>query len=126
MKSLVLAFFLAAALLGAADVTGQWSGTMTITTPSGEQRQRPILLVLKQDGAKITGTGGPTAEERHDILEGKIDGDKLSLTVEAGDAPIKLELTLAGDELSGDASRERPDGEKQAAKVQARRDKAEK
>jgi hypothetical protein len=52
----------------------------------------------------------------------KLDGDKISLEVEAGDAPVRLELTIKGNELTGDASRDRPDGEKQTAKVVARRE----
>lgn len=122
MRYLILAFLLSASLLFGADATGKWNGTIAVTTSDGEQRTMPILLILKQEGTKITGTGGPDIGERHDILEGKIDGASVTLKIEAGVAPISLKLALNGDELNGDGSRERPDGQKQTAKVTTKRE----
>lgn len=120
MKLFTLAFFAFSAMLGAADVTGKWSGTFYSTSSEGEPRESPVLLVLKQDGAKITGTGGRDSSERYDILEGKIEGNRLTMVLATGASPVHFVLTLAGDELSGDASRTR-NGEKQTARILTKR-----
>jgi hypothetical protein len=121
MKRLAFSVFLMTMLASAADVTGRWSGTFTFTGGDGQQRQVPVLLILKQEGTKVTGTGGRDDDDRHEIMMAKLDGDKISLEVEAGDAPVRLVLTIKGDELTGEASRDRPDGQKQTAKVSAKR-----
>ena len=80
----------AAASCAAADVTGSWSGSYYAG---------PIYLVLKQQGAEITGTVGPSAWQQMLKLEnGHIDGDRL--TFKAG--PLRVDLNLAGDDLTGD------------------------
>ena len=122
MKLFALAFFAFTVLLGAADATGKWSGTLNVTTPDGGQRRSPVLLVLKQDGTKITGTGGRDASDRRDIQEGKIEDNKLTFVIEAGESPIHFVLTLDGDELNGNASRTR-EGEKETAKILTKRTK---
>jgi hypothetical protein len=50
---------------GAADVTGTWSGI-------------PFYMILKQDGAKLTGTGGPGKNEPVPVEDGRVDGDRLT------------------------------------------------
>jgi hypothetical protein len=120
MKALALLVFLAGTLFGA-DVSGHWSGAFTFITGSGEKGEALVLLILKQDGEKITGTGGRDEADRHDIIEGKIAGDKIILEVEAGNSPIRLELTVAGEEMKGDVTRTRGDGSKQTAKALVKR-----
>ena len=88
MKLLALGVFLGAMVLSAADVTGHWSGTFDFRTPDGGQRQSSVYLILKQDGAKVTGTGGRDLADRHDVTEGKIDGNKIMLEVEAGEQSV--------------------------------------
>ena len=120
MKSAALLLF-SAALLAAADVTGHWSGTFEFRTPSGEQQEVPVYLILKQDGNNVGGTGGRDLADRHTITRGTFDGSKLVLEVEAGDNPVQLELTVDGEQLQGTAVRGRSDGSKMTAKVQAKR-----
>ena len=76
-----IALLLGAWTLSAADVTGKWSGTIDVRE-NGEQRTVPVLLILKQDGDKITGTAGDNEEDRHPIQKGILDGD--NLTIESG------------------------------------------
>jgi hypothetical protein len=60
MKRISILFTCLLCLLqGAADVSGRWSGTIGLATGEGSQ---PIHLVLHQDGTKLTGTVGPSAE----------------------------------------------------------------
>jgi hypothetical protein len=42
----------------AADVTGKWSGTSTVTGAAGTSAHGSIYLALKQDGEKLTGSVG--------------------------------------------------------------------
>jgi len=60
MKRILILFTCLLCLLqGAQDVSGRWSGTIALTSGEGSQ---PIYVVLHQDGTKLTGTVGPTAE----------------------------------------------------------------
>jgi hypothetical protein len=123
MKRLALSVFLTTVMLSGAEVTGRWSGTFAFTTDDGQKGEAPVLLILKQEGTKVTGTGGRDEADRHEVTVGKIEGDKMTLEVEAGNAPVRLEVTVTGDELTGDVSRTRGDGSKQTAKVTAKRAK---
>ena len=121
MNLRLLAAFFAGALVCLADVTGHWSGTFTFTSQDGEQRTADVYLILKQEGGKITGTGGRDLADRHEITSGTIEGDVISIEVEAGPSPVRLKLTVKGEELSGDVSRARSDGSTMTAKVAAKR-----
>lgn len=93
-SSILLA--LSAATLLAADVSGNWSGQMS--GPNGDGIA--ITFAFKQDGSKLTGTvqgpqGDPIA-----ITDGKVDGDKISFTVNVNDQMvIKHEGKVSGDEI---------------------------
>ena|SRR5450432_2861739 len=88
----------------AADVNGKWSGSFNITGPDGEVKEDTAFLVLKQNGAELTGTVGPREEEQFPIEKGKIEGDKITLEASAKGSVIKFELVLAGDHIKGDAN----------------------
>ena len=120
MKTILL-LTLAAAGLMATDATGKWSGTMTVPTPSGDE-QRPALLILKQEGVRLTGTAGPDANEQHAIDNGKAENGTLTFELAAGESVMKFVLKQEGDEIKGDLSRVR-DGQAQTAKLAVKRDK---
>lgn len=120
IRSFVLFILTAATLLGA-DVTGKWTGTLTPVGDGGGQ-SFPTLLVLKQEGAKLTGTAGPDASEQHAIQSGKVEGANVTFDLTAGGGALKFVLKLTGDQMTGDATRE-SDGKKQSAKVALKRDK---
>ena len=124
----VLACFLV--LLGlalsaaAADVTGNWTGSFSMTSSSGESKDGEALLVLKQTGSEITGTVGPNEDERHTIAKGKIEGDKITLETAEGDQGpvIKFELVVEGDRIKGNATASH-DGQTMKAKLDVTRAK---
>jgi hypothetical protein len=112
MKSLICALALSALSLFGADVTGKWSGTFEVSH-DGEKRSAGALMVLKQEGGKITGTVGPTAEQQFPIKTGTIEGSKVQLEVvpDQGPALVKFDLTLDGDDhMAGDLSGEGGEG----------------
>jgi len=102
--SLALALAFAAA---AADVTGKWAGTYSLD--NGDSGQ--AFLDLKQSGSTVTGSAGPEAPGEWPLKEGRIDGNKLVITVESPDhGTYKLDLTLSGDNLKGGLVASMPDG----------------
>ena len=123
MRTLRCVLLLAAlALVALADTnaTGSWSGSFSLTGPNGETKDDTAYLVLKQDGATITGTIGPNEEQQFPIGKGKIQGDKISIEVDHDGRLVKLELILAADRITGDASLSN-DGQNMKAKIDVKR-----
>jgi opacity protein-like surface antigen len=75
LATAVLAFVFAAAAV-AADISGNWTGTLNL---GGDQ----ILLnyTFKQDGEKLTGTIVTPQGDSLEMLDGKIVAEKLSFSV---------------------------------------------
>lgn len=113
-----LALALAAVTTLAADVTGNWKGTLT---PDGRDAG-PALLVLKQEGKTVTGTVGPDEGERHEITKGTVDNDAVTFEVATPGGVMKFTLKQSAEELTGDVTRER-DGQQQTAKLAVKRAK---
>lgn len=108
MRRLLIALLTLAASVYAADVTGTWTGPLSMTM-GGETRDDTALLVLKQDGAAVTGSIGPNEGRRYDITKGTADGS--SFLIEAvvdGDNKIILRLKLEGEKLTGELKAEGP------------------
>jgi hypothetical protein len=118
MKRLAFVFLISTVLLLGADVTGRWSGALTIPADEGT-RTDPAYAVLKQDGAIITGTAGGKGEQ-HEIRNGRIEGDTVTFEVVAGERLFKLKLRLDGDTLAGDVSREQSE-QRMTAKISLKR-----
>ena len=125
-KKLLLVVAILSALtfaLMAADVTGKWTWEQ-----AGRQGGTPTTstLVLKADGAKLTGSldggrGGPV-----DITDGKVDGNTVSFSVKrpmgGNDVVTPYKGTLDGDTLNLEFSRPgRGGGEPTPVKVAAKR-----
>jgi hypothetical protein len=97
--TLALCLFLAAGFAFASDIDGKWSGQYN----SGMGDPMQMDFTFKADGASLTGTapGGPGATIP--LKDGKIDGDKVSFTVETamGETQMKFNYkgVLAGDTL---------------------------
>ncbi|HET8546977.1 MAG TPA: hypothetical protein VFL57_03195 [Bryobacteraceae bacterium] len=121
MRSLILAFLLSAATLAAADITGKWRGSFESTNDNGETRKGTAYLDLKQDGSTVTGVAGPNENEPHQLRNGKFENDKLTFTILTGDTEMRVELTLAGNELTGQATREGASGSR-TAKIAVKRE----
>ena len=113
-KSLLI--LLTTALALAADATGTYRGTFA----PEDGNEGTALIILKQTGDSVTGTAGPNEDQRLDISNGKVSGDKITFETENS---MKFELTLKGEELVGQATRER-DGKRQTAKLNLKRVKA--
>ena len=87
----ILGILLLAAPAFAAPVDGKWTGM--IDTPMGPV---PVAFTFKADGAALTGsTTGPDGNETA-IKGGKIDGDKISFSVDLDFGGMPLTLGYAG------------------------------
>src|SRR5690242_11608829 len=117
----ILCCLLLSAIALLADVTGKWSGSFDVTGPDGQTQPNTAVFNLKQDGANLTGTAGPSDDEQMNIRAGKVDGDKVSFEVAMENGPvIKFELALVGDHIQGTANGEH-EGQKLSAKVNVTR-----
>lgn len=118
----LVTLFLAAPATPVEDFTGKWSGSFTIVADDGTPREQQIFMDLKHTGADLTGTAGPSAEKQWTISGGKVDGAKVTFSVQSDGPLIQFALTLENGRLKGDASAEQ-DGRKLSAKVDAGREK---
>ena len=75
----VLAALAASIAIADTIITGKWTGGFSSIGPDGEARESTGVMVLKQSGSAITGTVGPTENDQHMTISGKIDGDKITL-----------------------------------------------
>jgi hypothetical protein len=99
--AIVLALTLSA---GAMDLTGTWTGSLKVTGPDGQVQDDAIHMVLKQDGDKLTGTAGPSADQQMAIDKGTVTGNKATMEVAVGQGTFKFDLTLDADHLKGDVT----------------------
>jgi hypothetical protein len=121
MKTLICTL-LFSVLAFAADVTGQYSGTYTATGADGQPRDSGVLVMLKQTGTQITGSGGPDESRQYPIRNGKIAGNTVTGEAVNPDGPVyKLTLTVTGDKMTGSIEINMPDGQKGQAKLNAMR-----
>jgi hypothetical protein len=97
MRILVVALLF---ILGLAvgDVSGNWHGSFRV---DGGDHDVPQLLLLKEDGSKLTGTGGPDATERYPILNGQVNGDRVTFELTTGDWKFFYDLKNSGVQMSG-------------------------
>lgn len=90
----------------AADFTGTWQVTISITTPDGKTLKEPGIALLKQAGDVLTGSIGPDVSRQNPIAEGTIKDNKITIKVSPRpDRIMTFELTVTGDKLVGTAER---------------------
>jgi uncharacterized protein (TIGR03435 family) len=72
--------------LAATDVSGRWASA-------------PVYLILKQDGNKLSGTGGPTEKQQMITFDnGTVEGDRVTFHV----GSMQFNLQVNGDEMKGE------------------------
>lgn len=84
----------------ATDVTGTWTGSVQAPGGGGGGGDFQLTFTFKQDGATLTGnvTGGQG--DPLPIANGKVDGDKISFTVDFNGTTITHEGTVSGDQIT--------------------------
>jgi hypothetical protein len=85
----------------AVDVSGKWSGEWEVG-PDGAPG--PHYMILKQDGAKVTGTAGPRPDYQMAIQKGGVAGGRLTFEVGVADTlALRFSFTVTGDSMHGEA-----------------------
>jgi len=84
--------------LAVGDLSGNWNGSFRV---DGGDQDVPQLLLLKEDGANLTGTGGPDATERYPISNGQVDGNRVTFELTTGDWKFFYDLKNSGLQMSG-------------------------
>ncbi len=75
-----------ATTLAATDVSGRWASA-------------PVYLILKQEGNKLSGTGGPTEKQQPVAFDnGTVEGDRVTFHV----GSMQFNLQVNGDEMKGE------------------------
>jgi hypothetical protein len=91
------------AVLVAADLSGSYSGVVSIKTPDGE-RTRRLAIIIKQTPENLSVSIGPSLDEQHAASNVKLEGDKLTFEVippGAQRAAMKCDLRIEQDKLTG-------------------------
>ena len=97
-RALIAVLLLAAVTaLKATEVSGRWTGTLS---PANGQ-QEAFLLVLQQNGTKLTGTAGANDSDRHPLEEGAIENDRVTFQVAIPNSRLMFDLRVNGDEMNG-------------------------
>jgi hypothetical protein len=95
---------LAAMTLSAADISGKWSGSFTVTGPGGDNQEETAFVIFQQKGAELAGSGGPDETKQWPILKGKVEGNKITFEVQSDGPLYKVEVMLVGDHIKGDVT----------------------
>jgi hypothetical protein len=83
----------------AGDLTGKWSGAFKV---DGADHDVPQLFIFKQDGNKLTGSGGPDQSEQYPIEDGSVDGDRVRFEITTGEWKFTYSLKVIDAKLAGD------------------------
>ena len=101
-KTLTVVLF-SLCLAAGADVSGKWTGDVP---RRGETT--PTTFVFKVEGGNLTGTA-TSSQGQESFTDGKISGDDISFSMEAGGAKAMFKGTVSGDEIK--MTRQREGGE---------------
>ena len=82
-----------------ADIAGVGRGTFSPERPSGTVEA--AYLMVKQDGAKLTGRTGPSEKKNYEFIKGAIDGDTVTFELFADDMRMKVSIKLKDGNLKG-------------------------
>jgi len=100
---------LATISMAATDYSGKWSGT--------SPEMGMVYAVLQQNGAKLTGSAGPSESRQLSITTGRAEGDHLAFDVKMGGGTMHFDLTASGAELRGTVQLSQGDDHSRASVV---------
>ena len=94
------------AVLSADDVSGRWSGALTLHGPNGVTQTQSIYLILNQNDTLLTGSAGKDERSQTTIRNGRVTPDGVQFEV----AAVSLRLRWTGIALEGTGSRDGQSG----------------
>jgi len=99
MKKTIAVVLLLAMNAMAGDLTGKWSGAFKV---AGGDHDVPQLFIFKEDGSKLTGSGGPNLGEQYPIENGRVDGDRVRFELTTGEWRFTYNLKASEEKMVGD------------------------
>lgn len=85
-----------------AGVTGTWAGKFDVQITDGQSMQGKVSLILTQKGSELTGTAS-SPEGALKILNGKVDGNKITFQVQTEGPKMAFDLHLEDEHMRGTA-----------------------
>ena len=79
-----------AIVLHADDVSGRWSGTLTLNGSNGASQAQTIYLILKQDDAILSGSAGNDERSQSAIRNGRVIPDGIQFDLGAVSVRLRL------------------------------------
>ncbi len=114
MNEVILFFLIAITALtldlnaqSVASVSGTWYGDFVMTGSDGKTSHDKAVLILKHDGAVVTGSAGPTIDQQSAFTNGRIENNSLRFHMDAAGG-LDFELHLDGSRLYGTATGTNP------------------
>jgi hypothetical protein len=98
MKTTIAIILLLAVNAMAGDLSGKWSGEFKV---DGGDHGVPQLFMFKQNGDRLTGSGGPNTGEQYPIENGKVDGNRIMFEITTGEWKFTYDLKTTGDRITG-------------------------
>jgi hypothetical protein len=93
---------LVAGTLGAAGLSGRWTGSVKMTL-DGTEMEMPHEIVLEHNGDAISGKAGPGEGQLWPIANAKLAGSDLTFDVKVPDGPaFAYKLAVSGAEMAGE------------------------
>ena len=122
MKKLICSLLLSALVLGAAELTGKWSGSFDITNSSGDTKADTAYMDFKEHNGLVTGTAGPDVDRQWPLQKGKLAGQALTFEVTTDDGGLLVcDLVFDGESIKGKCSGTGSNGEKMSAQLNLKR-----
>ena len=101
LARLLFLLLLRAIALHADDVSGRWSGTLTLNGPNGAGQAQTIYLILNRNDAILSGSAGNDERSQSAIRNGRVTPDGIQFDLGA----VSVRLRLNGVALEGTGSR---------------------
>jgi hypothetical protein len=98
MKNILAIILLLSVNAMAQDFSGKWSGQFKVV---GSDSGVPQLFIFRQNGDKLTGSGGPNAGEQYPIENGKVDGNRIVFEITTGEWKFGYDLKATGEKITG-------------------------
>ena len=94
--------------MSAASMGGTWSGIMEQKTEDGRTGRMSMLVQLKQDGDRVSGTAGPDNTNQAPIQDPRLNEQHFTFSVTLPPPPgsdagptWRFELTVSGNRMEG-------------------------
>ncbi len=98
MKRMLTIVFLLVIRAAAANLTGTWTGTFKV---NGGDHPVPQIVILKQEGDKLTGSAGPKPDEQYPIENGRVRAGRVTFELTTGEWNFSYALKSDQDALTG-------------------------